>query len=406
MKKTYTKMERGAGISSLSPVPSPLSPFPAGSTLTEVLVSLMIMSIGIVSLATMFPISVLRSVKASQLTHGSDLRWNAEQLLSLYSRMVKDPDNNGTNYDEVDSSSVFIEKFVIDPLGWWKSSGGTAPTIRDYYGNVSGTARTTIPRYNGLTNSEASADFINTLPDSWVVQYEGTASNITPGTGGTQLDVSGLSAVMTALPSGVVTRAVLFDSNQKTSQVRTITQLSGNTIYWTEDLNGNSTLDTGEDKNYNNSLDNHPLPSSFTPVKVRIESQERRYTWLLTVRDRNYVAAANSATMDLDVVIFFRRFYDETVDDLLYDAKFTLASDAATVTYTAGSAPKWKAGSYVFDADNARWYRIRKIDETSTTQATLKLEESAKASSPTTGGKAMFPRAVVEVYPLGTRTVQ
>src|SRR5436190_18179248 len=39
-----------------------------GSTLTEVLVALLVMSIGLVSLTTMFPLSVLRSIKAAQLT--------------------------------------------------------------------------------------------------------------------------------------------------------------------------------------------------------------------------------------------------------------------------------------------------------------------------------------------------
>jgi len=42
---------------------------PAGVTLTEVLMSLMIMSIGISSVMVLFPISVLRSAQSTQLTN-------------------------------------------------------------------------------------------------------------------------------------------------------------------------------------------------------------------------------------------------------------------------------------------------------------------------------------------------
>ena len=36
------------------------------------------MSIGVIALATLFPISVLRSIQASQLTNATNLRYNAE----------------------------------------------------------------------------------------------------------------------------------------------------------------------------------------------------------------------------------------------------------------------------------------------------------------------------------------
>ncbi|MFN7868522.1 MAG: prepilin-type N-terminal cleavage/methylation domain-containing protein, partial [Planctomyces sp.] len=44
---------------------------PSGVTLTEVLMSLMIMSIGISSVMVLFPISVLRSAQSTQLTNAA-----------------------------------------------------------------------------------------------------------------------------------------------------------------------------------------------------------------------------------------------------------------------------------------------------------------------------------------------
>src|SRR5215467_1551135 len=52
--------------------------FRKGATLTEVLIALLIMSIGLVALAVLFPISVLRSIKATQFTTATDNRYNAE----------------------------------------------------------------------------------------------------------------------------------------------------------------------------------------------------------------------------------------------------------------------------------------------------------------------------------------
>ncbi|MDP1798832.1 MAG: prepilin-type N-terminal cleavage/methylation domain-containing protein [Planctomycetaceae bacterium] len=51
-----------------------------GVTLTEVLVSLAVMSIGVVAVATLFPLSVLRTVQATQLTNAAQLRYNFEGM--------------------------------------------------------------------------------------------------------------------------------------------------------------------------------------------------------------------------------------------------------------------------------------------------------------------------------------
>lgn len=51
-----------------------------GVTLSEVLMSLLVMSIGVLGVATLFPLSVFRTIQATQLTNGAQLRYNFEGL--------------------------------------------------------------------------------------------------------------------------------------------------------------------------------------------------------------------------------------------------------------------------------------------------------------------------------------
>jgi len=74
---------------------SPGVGLPAGVTLTEVLMSLMIMSIGISSVMVLFPISVLRSVQSTQLTNAAILKYNAEAQIRQNPRLIFDPDADG-----------------------------------------------------------------------------------------------------------------------------------------------------------------------------------------------------------------------------------------------------------------------------------------------------------------------
>lgn len=60
-----------------------------GSTLTEVLVSVMVLGIGLISVATLFPLAVVRAVRANQVTQGTILRYAAESQLDA---IMLDPD--------------------------------------------------------------------------------------------------------------------------------------------------------------------------------------------------------------------------------------------------------------------------------------------------------------------------
>ncbi len=113
-----------------------------GSTLTEVLVALMIASIGLVSVATLFPMSVLRSVKAAQTTSATDVRYNAEEAMDRYPDIIKHPDSRNPLYsvipypappypaaptgytiNDVDPPWLQmqlqgIKNYIVDPLGY------------------------------------------------------------------------------------------------------------------------------------------------------------------------------------------------------------------------------------------------------------------------------------------------
>ncbi len=88
-----------------------------GVTLTEVLMSLMIMSIGVSAVAVLFPISVLRSVQATQLTNSAILKYNAEALLRMRSSMVFDPDGDGNLREHV--GRAVESRYIIDPVGYY-----------------------------------------------------------------------------------------------------------------------------------------------------------------------------------------------------------------------------------------------------------------------------------------------
>ena len=340
-----------------------------GSTLTEVLIALLIMSIGLVALAVLFPMSVLRSIKASQLTNATDARYNAEAAIDQFPMIVRDPDFWKDATGKIDIHHHDGEFYIFDPLGY-AIIQGEAAGLQNNFGNKAGTAFG-LTRYAGTWGSKISdADALVTLPDSWVLQHEGI------GTGITATTVS-LGASLFNIPAAPVTRAVIFTGDGSASQARPLiaNASASDTVSWTD-----------------------ALPTSLTTNasgigKVRIEMQERRYTWLLTVR-KDFAGGAS-----VDVVVFFQRRFDPAIDEALYAANFVAGSTVVnSVTFPANG--KLKTGTYVFDAINAFWYRIANVNQAA---GTITLDVPANLSSPAGGGVAMYPRNVVDVYPIGAK---
>ncbi len=84
------------------------SAFPAGLTLVEVLMSMLVAAIGVMSVIVLLPLSFVRSVQATNLTNGTILRYNAEsqiQQANLQSAVLS-PWQAGQGYQVGDAVSL------------------------------------------------------------------------------------------------------------------------------------------------------------------------------------------------------------------------------------------------------------------------------------------------------------
>lgn len=333
-----------------------------GTTLTEVLMAILCMAIGVVAVASLFPIALLRSVQATQLTQATILRFNAETFVDLNPGLIVNPDNTTLGKHAG-------KRYLIDPLGWniVNADGGNPGAV----GNMA--------RYNALTTSEDTAAALVTLPDSWVLMHEELPVSNTQ----TSVTLNTIpQEVSNALSSGVTLRVILFSENENLSEARFLTtgQINGNTISW-----------------------QRPLPSPYTPSpyfndkvpKVRIEFRDRRYTWLLSVRNFTVDYAVPQALVD--VVVFFNRSagIEEETPYALHYVKPRVYSVG-----NAGDKPFLKKGGFMLDTNTGAWHRIQKINEdTDPYQITLEKNTTANID----GDLAVFFRGVVDVYPLGTK---
>lgn len=97
-----------------------------GATLTEVLMSLLIMSIGIVSVIAIFPISLLRSIQANQLTNARLMRKNvAEELRLSFSETYTPAPGYNFRYDILNQSTLLTGTATSDVdqqifRGYWE----------------------------------------------------------------------------------------------------------------------------------------------------------------------------------------------------------------------------------------------------------------------------------------------
>jgi prepilin-type N-terminal cleavage/methylation domain-containing protein len=89
----------------------------SGVTLTEVLMSLMIMGVGISAVAVLFPIAVLRSIQATQLTNAAILKQNIEEFLQLRPQLVFDPDGAG-GLTPLQHARGQNKRYLVDPIGF------------------------------------------------------------------------------------------------------------------------------------------------------------------------------------------------------------------------------------------------------------------------------------------------
>ncbi len=245
---------------------------PAGVTLSEVLVSMLIMSVGVVSLATLFPISVLRTAQATQLTHSVFLRNNAEAAVESNLGLLSNAQIYGfSGLGVIDPLGVqLVGTLNVDTLGvGWNTFGGMRRT--------DGLASTSIT----LPQRLALAEQLAALPDSWsLVREEAVTATglsaspptITVGNSTLGLNVRNGS---TANAPNARHRMVMFDATGRFAVLQPLYQVSGLNLSWWNVNGSGASLTTGP-----------YLPTGFMPTRVRIEAQDRRYTWMMTVRKR------------------------------------------------------------------------------------------------------------------------
>lgn len=473
----------------------------SGVTLTEVLTSILIMALGVSFVISLFPVAMLRSLKASQLTNAALTRLNAEAIIDLLPGIIHDPDGDG---DLVEHFRYQNERnYIIDPWGYsihWSDgspAAGVAPSprvdgYRDWFGNTGAepslvgntnaaspngypSGLPTLPRFDGglynsltaslgasptITRMEKEAAALVASRDGWVehVDVEVTGANLDAHSvnGGIYkvtlpMDVD-LSTLPTDGASGawdLVTdsRIVIYNEVGRVSSAFPITAVNTGTgeVTWSEDfVSDNEMIDTDEDRNSNGELEVRVLSDQFldgtvfSASRVVLEvSKARHYSWMLTVRK------GTDGQAGVDVVVVFNRGVDPE-NERVFEATFITQSNQVYVKNVPATAtsslikPKLKRGGFVLDTQNARWYRIQGIDEPSlgatwdygTYDYVLRIDRNAieqagddkdnSGDTPagplpngtldagedgTDFGGAMFMPGVVEVYPLGTKTL-
>ncbi|MDB4614423.1 hypothetical protein OAH18_01910 [bacterium] len=434
---------------------------------------------------------------------------NAEATIDLLPGIIHDPDGDGNYEEHIryarernyivdpwgyavhwsDGSPALAD--TVEKLGSyrdWFGNDGAPPTLNGAWSTPQGVSPNGYPaavpsvsRFDGgiyrslfdptshtaangksrVAATERQAAELCASPDGWVthvdVELDDSETQLGPDptnnkyvTNVTLTDVD-LSTLPSPTNGGV--RIILYDDLGRTSASYPVTSFTssgtGGTVTWSEDLDADGNADNGEDLNSNNQFDIRMLPAatfsedSSSPIivsRVRIEvAKSRLYSWMLTVRK------GTDGQAGVDVVVTFNRGVDPENEEL-FPATFIAQDNKVYVQKQAnGDEPFLKKGSFIFDAANARWYRIEGFDEKPTLPAllaswaygdydyvvrvnqdivqqagedldtastggqlpngSLDAGEDANGNGALNFGSAMFMPGVVEVYPLGTKTL-
>ena len=432
---------------------------PSGVTLTEVLMSLMIMSIGVTSVAVLFPISMLRSLQATQLTNAAIVRYNVETILESQPDLIFDPDGDGDFVEHFRTPAR--RNYIVDPSGYYTLGVDLNP-FATIFGNDGTGGVGTLERFGGGLRTlqgvnEASGGVTNADLQALKLAGQTLASQ---GDGYTDL--------LDAVPVAVTSTTVTFDSSVDLTDIPSSTQLisfsgtaprivdpelfevvlfsngisptgqnarvvsasfpllsvdtGSNQVTFSEDV-------AGADFNGNGMLDRTTLPATFgsPPSVSRVLLRARRtndFQWFLTVRRRG-----DGAVRNIDVVVKFSDGVDASTERV-FPTAFVRGSNIVGVGNAAdGTVPNIVKGKFIFDATNAIWYRIQDVQTApliasgpfswGTYQHRVLLETDAQATAGSDGtddgvlngsstasfGGSMFLPGIVDVYPMGSRSM-
>jgi hypothetical protein len=377
----------------------------------EVLMSLMIMSIGVASVAALFPISVLRTVQANQLTNAAVVKYNVEAMIDADPTWIIDPDRDGNLVEHFRTPAE--RNYVVDPIGFYTHFADGAYAFAASYGNVGGAPANLVRRWGGglATLPEVSLGGSYRVPDppvappdpkyatalrlaaisiagqgdGWTTDFDAVPQSLITspdGVIGIQLpsgidfDLTQVGSSMQTLPPGSAPseylirdpeffRVVLFSVDGRRSQAYPLTHVdpSNNNVYWSEDIDGDGAGD--HDLNMSGGRDSltdiRPLPAEFGGAVSRVLLQSRKlsdFAWMLTVRRRS-----DGFVRGTDVVVRYKNGADIN-DERLYEATFIKGTNIVGLHYPSpGNGPSIRKGKFIFDAVNALWYRIQDYKE-------------------------------------------
>ncbi|MGB4706828.1 MAG: prepilin-type N-terminal cleavage/methylation domain-containing protein [Fuerstiella sp.] len=430
-----------------------------GVTLVEVLMALMIMSIGVASVAVLFPISVLRSIQATQLTNAAILKLNLETILDVQPELIFDPDGDGDLNEHFRKQTG--RNYIVDPVGFYTHVADGNTTIAQVFGNEGTGVAGNILRWGGglrLTNgvgqnlaavsaNEAAGLRLMALAlanqgDGWETQIDTPPGSLVPGGVqlSTDLDLSQVPTSQQVLPQDgnggyliedpELYRIVLFSQDGQFSQAFPLVAIQSNIAYFTEDINGNNTRDALEDVNMNGIADVRNLSPEFRvdlnangtlepgeEVVSRVLLQSVKisdYSWMLNVRRRS-----DGYARRVDIVVRFNNGVS-AADERLFEATFVPSSYSvlvrlpSRVNVSDTTEPNIRKGKFIFDAVNGMWYRIQDVQPSTnanfdylvTVQEQIRASDGAGTlASAGPFGWAMFPTGIVDVYPMGPRNI-
>lgn len=404
-----------------------------GATLTEVLMSLLVIGLGITSVFTLFPMSIARSIKSTNLTHAALLadsardfyvyrrdqlsRQPARHNSTLYS-WAKDPLLYRSTTGTINSQAVagdtlipqpFAGTFMVDPYGG--ANAGAFGNDPGRYGRVLRVLN--MPVNLGPDNQAGSTgnitdlllgdDSVDLAPvtssDSWVTSVEQIPLNINNQT------VAGTP--VTELQFGP---EVDLNTSVSTTQTRVLLMTADNRRSWTRGLH--STPVPVGNNNYLHIVPQIPAADHASIGNVRVQTFERRYTYMYTL---HYDESGNSFGQ---IVVFFRReFGDAETTYKIKDNSIDTLNRRLTVelgTGYSGRAPS--GGDYILGTwlakpnrpvVHGRWYRIVSVAELPSPTASggpeyrLTLDRNWEGLwNPNNQPRAMLPGGVVSVFDL------
>ncbi|MBA4031138.1 MAG: hypothetical protein C0478_09660 [Planctomyces sp.] len=421
----------------------------SGVTLSEVLISLMIMGIGIVGLASLFPVSVLKSVAATNMTNSAVLSYNVRGLRSSLSQVATGAPiwQPGLTVTAGPARPTYLipaiadERVMFPRVVFRCSTGGTTgryePTWRTgtgIYADGNGDSTPDDPadatqwaslslangyvvdplgsfRMQDAFSSATAANFFGndgTNPLNTIPRFAGSATTLLQATQLATLPDSWLLQIESKADNfpvavnGDNSFTIAFPDQTGLDQIVNPALTTSRLVMFDADLRevivrqiAATPAPTSTELSYIGAL-----PSGFLPTVIRIETQELRYTWLTTTRVKT------DGTRNSDAAIFFRRQFGPNDERLhgAYVGAYVDGSGAAAsvivVKYDVNDPPKWKKGGYVLDAGRMRWYRIAELQTDFASLAAAKPTDFPGAAfyptALTTGTGATYARIRIE----------